>query len=195
MLQGALFSSCKYPPFSLKGKWGDTRHPSLWKEQVFEKHSFASQWQSLGDGRVGEEEQHRHIPEVESCTKPHLARYFSGEHIHLSPIFFICDFIDKDTNIFELWAVVLQRRTVFYLCVLCGPDGSGQCDLFEVIFWTSVRWQLEKRASKNTLLKGRPASGWQTTQTLQEKDSPAKSVWFVFKLHLPRWTLWTNGGA
>lgn len=49
----ALFSSCEYPPFSLKGKWGDTRHPSLWKEQVCEKHSFASQWQSLGDGVGG----------------------------------------------------------------------------------------------------------------------------------------------
>lgn len=33
---------------ALNEKWGDTRHLSPWKEQVFEKHSFASQWQSFG---------------------------------------------------------------------------------------------------------------------------------------------------
>lgn len=49
-----------------------------------------------------EEEQQRHIPEVESCAKPHLTRYFSRDHIHLSPIFLICGFIDKDTNFLDI---------------------------------------------------------------------------------------------
>lgn len=120
-----------------------------------ERSDFLKSIPSPHNGRVrgggwwmGGEEQRPHIPEVESCTKPHLTRYFSGEHIHLSPIFFICDFTDKDTNIFELWAVVLWRQTVLYLCVLCGPDSSGQCDLFGVIFWTSGRWQLKNEPLK-----------------------------------------------
>lgn len=33
-------------------KWGDTPHPSPWKEWVFQTHSFASQWQILGRGLV-----------------------------------------------------------------------------------------------------------------------------------------------
>lgn len=37
-----------------------------------------------------------------SCTQPHLTRYFSREHINLSPIFFSWDFIDTDTNVCEL---------------------------------------------------------------------------------------------
>lgn len=32
----ARLSGCMYPPFSLKGKRGDTQHPSLWKERGFE---------------------------------------------------------------------------------------------------------------------------------------------------------------
>ena len=100
----------------------------------------------------------------ESCTKPHLTRYFSGEYIHLSPIFFICDFTDKDTNIFELWAVVHWRQTVLYLCVLCGPDSSGQCDLFGgVIFWTSGRWQLKNEPLKT--LCSQAGSVWLTNHT------------------------------
>lgn len=49
-----------------------------------------------------EEEQQRHIPEVESCAEPHLTRYFSRDHIHLSPIFLMCGFIDKDTNFLDV---------------------------------------------------------------------------------------------
>lgn len=130
--------------FRLKMKNGPTPSISHCEETergLFEPHSFPSQWQ--GWVGVGEEKLRWHIPEVESCTKPHLTRYFSGEHIRLSPIFLICEFIDKDTNIFELWAVVLRRQSVLYLCVLCGPDSGGQCDLFRVILWTTGRWQLK----------------------------------------------------
>lgn len=131
-------------------KWGDTPHPSPWKEWVFQMHSFASQWQIFfwGGGVVFEEEQQRHIPEVESCAKPHLTRYFSRDHIHLSPIFLICGFIDKDTNFLDIWAVISQRHAVPYLCALRGPDSCAQCDLLEVIFWTSVRWQLKNEHLK-----------------------------------------------
>lgn len=142
-----------------------------------------------GMGGVFEEEQHRHIPEVEGRTKPHLTRYFSWDHIHLSPIFFICDFIDKDTNFFELWAVVSQRQTVLCLCVLWGPDSRAQCDLLEVISWTSARWQLKNEHLK---ILFRPPSGSRATQTLL-------GSLFFFYVHLPyyvvRWTVSADNSA
>lgn len=126
--------------------------PAIRHCELFEKHSFPQLTMAELWG-MGEETQHWDIPEVESCTMPHLTRYSSGEYIHLSPIFFMCDFIDKDTNIFELWAVVLQRQAVFYLCVRCGPDSSGQSDSFRVIFWTTGRWQLKNEPLKTYRLK------------------------------------------
>lgn len=35
-----------------------------------------------------------------------------------------------------------------HLCVLCGPDSCGQCDLFRVILWTTGRWQLKNESLK-----------------------------------------------
>lgn len=170
----ALPSISTYPPFSLKWKMG--RHPSsltvkgatFWKAFLPLTMAGLGGGGGVGDGWGRTAPTHSWGKELHQASPDKIL--LSREHIHLSPIFFICYFIDKDTNIFELWAVVLQRQTVFYLCVLCGPDSSGQCDLFSVIFWTTGRWQAEKRASKNTLLEGSPASGLLTTlrKTLQE---------------------------
>lgn len=134
-------------------KWKTGRHPTsltmkALKGGLFETHSFPLTMAGLGGGLVRRRTNVDTFLRWRAASSPHLTRYFSGEHIRLSPIFFICDFIDKDTNIFELWAVVLQRQTMLYLCVLCGPHSCGQCDLFSVILWTTGRWQLKNEPLK-----------------------------------------------
>lgn len=161
----SLLPPCNHPPFSPRREMGgDTPHPSPWKEWVFQTHSFASQWQILGRwveggwrGRGGRWCLRRNnrgtFLRLESRAEPHLARYFSGGHIHLSPIFLTCGFIDKDTNFLDVRAVISQRRAcVPPPLVLCaGQIAAPQCDLLEVIFWTSVRWQLKNERLKMLL--------------------------------------------
>lgn len=152
----ALFSSLQSSSFQPQKKNGATPHilHPEWSES-FKRIPLPHNgrfWRGVGV-RVGgwvvfEEEQHRHIPEEESCAKPHLTRYFSRDHIHLSPIFPLCGSIDKDTNFLDIWAVISQRLAVPYLCALRGPDSCAQCDLLEVIFRTSVRWQLKNEHLK-----------------------------------------------
>lgn len=86
----------------------------------------------------GEGGGHRpHIPEVQSFIKPQMTRYFFGEHINLSAIAFMCDFTDKNANIFELWETDRDRqRSTSVFCV----GQIAPSDLWEVT--------AEKRASK-----------------------------------------------
>lgn len=67
----------------------------------------------------------------------------------------MCDLIDRDTNIFELWGVILGGQAVLYLGVRRGPDSSGHCDLFGVIFWAvrECRMTNEPLKKKNKSLK------------------------------------------
>lgn len=118
----------KHPQTQLfQSQPGDTQHHSLWKgagslKTILSHHNSRARWAEGGWGGEGggtEEELLWHIPEVERAL-PHLRRYFSRDHVRLSPVYFQCDYIDKDTNIFELWTVVLPRQSLLYLCIWCG---------------------------------------------------------------------------
>lgn len=131
-----------------KKKWGDTQHPLPWKEQLCEKNSFsepptnsASQWQGGVGGGEGECEG---TDTFLSCTLPHLTRYFSRKHINLRPIFFRWDYIDTDTNVWVMRRCCAETGA----SRLRGPDRSGQSDLLQVIFGTSVKWQLKNEPLK-----------------------------------------------
>lgn len=117
------------PPFNLQWNRGDTRHLSMWKRLwLCERHSKLNTIEGPG----GWDEGDRRVPAHSwGLYAPSLTwQYISPESTFIwAQSFFLCDFIDKDTNIFELWAVVLQRQTVFYSGVLRGPDSPGQWGL------------------------------------------------------------------
>lgn len=140
---------------ALNEKWGDTRHPSPWKERLFEKHSFPPHNGRVGGGWVGgcsEEGQRRHIPEVESLHQPSPDKIFLPRAHSFEPQSSLYVILLTRTPISMSYELLFPGdRRCFTSVFLCGPDSCGQCDLFSgVIFWTSGRWQAEKRASKNT---------------------------------------------
>lgn len=125
-----------FQPFN--EKWGDTQHLSLWKAQVCEKHSSVSQWQGFGGWWVRRDTflRWRAAPSLTSqdispektfiwAQSSSYAILLTGTRICLS---------------YELF----QREAALHLCAPCGPDSSGPCDLFQVIYWTSERWLKNK---------------------------------------------------
>lgn len=146
-------SLCKSPPFSLKWKMG--RHPTSFtvKGATFWKAFLPpSQWQGGWVGGCSEEGQRRHIPEVESLHQPSPDKIFLPRAHSFEPQSSLYVILLTRTPISMSYELLFPGdRRCFTSVFLCGPDSCGQCDLFSgVIFWTSGRWQAEKRASKNT---------------------------------------------
>lgn len=153
---GISLAACKHPPFSLKWKMG--WHPTsltgkTLKGGLLETHSFPSQWRGLVG--VGEEEQRWHIPKEKGCIKPPPDNIFLWRAHSFEPNLLIYVWFYWQGHQY-LWVMsrCSPETESALLCVRCGPDSSGHCDLFRVILWPTGRWQLKNEPLK-TLVEGR----------------------------------------